>query len=90
VSSSVPDVAKVNSYITLERNGFIYMWHHAEDVEPYWEPPVIEEIASGEWKYGGSTEHIVNANIEVNIIDMNLIRVMSKLNSTSFNRFILY
>ena len=62
---SVPSVANITSYTVLERNGFIYMWHHAEGVEPYWTPPVIDEIAKGEWTYRGRTEHVVNCHIEV-------------------------
>lgn len=61
----VPDVARVKSYISLERNGFIFMWHHAEGIEPNWEPPEIEEISRGEWTYRGRSEHFVNAHIEV-------------------------
>ena len=63
----VPDAAKVKSYIVLERNGYIFIWYHAEGVEPYWEPEEIPEIASGYWSYGGRTEHVVNSHIEVRV-----------------------
>ena len=66
---SVPEVARVKSYTVLERNGFVYMWYHAEGVEPYWEPPELEEITSGEWKYRGRTEHEINCHIEVRLAD---------------------
>jgi len=65
---TVPESARVKSYLVLERNGFIYIWYHAEGNEPDWEPEEIAEIASGEWAYGGRTEHIVSAHIEVNVI----------------------
>ena len=61
----VPDVARVKSYHTLELNGFVYIWYHAEGIEPTWTPPEIEEITRREWGYRGRTEHIVNAHIEV-------------------------
>lgn len=61
----VPDVARVKSYSTLERNGFVLLWHHAEGVDPVWEPPEIDEISSGQWKYCGRSEHHINAHIEV-------------------------
>lgn len=60
----IPDVARVKSYTSLERNGFIFMWFHAEGNEPDWEPPLIEEIDKGEWSYRGRSEHVVNAHIE--------------------------
>ena len=65
VALSVPDVARVKSYVTLERNGFVFLWYHAEGIDPVWEPPEIEEIAGGQWKYCGRSEHHINAHIEV-------------------------
>jgi len=62
---SVPEVARMTSYSTLERHGFVFLWYHAEGIDPVWEPPEIEEIASGQWKYCGRSEHFVNAHIEV-------------------------
>jgi len=55
----------VKSYVTLERNGFVFLWYHAEGIDPVWEPPEIEEIAGGQWKYCGRSEHHINAHIEV-------------------------
>lgn len=63
--STVPAVANVHSYQVLEQNGFVYIWYHAEGVEPYWTPPVIDEIANKEWTYRGRTEHVINCHIEV-------------------------
>lgn len=63
-SESIPDMAKVKSWPSLEINGWIYIWHHAEGVEPTWLPPEIEGIKSGNWTYGGRTEHYINAHIE--------------------------
>jgi len=62
--AAVPDAAKVKSYVTLERNGFVLLWYHAEGVDPVWEPPEIDEVTSGQWKYCGRSEHFVNAHIE--------------------------
>ena len=64
---SVPEVARVKSYVTLERNGFVFLWYHAEDVDPVWEPPDIDQIAAGQWKYCGRSEHHINAHIEVRL-----------------------
>lgn len=64
-SLSVPDVARVKAYHTLDVNGFIHVWHHAEGVEPTWTLPEIEQITRGEWSYRGRTEHHVCVHIEV-------------------------
>ena len=70
ISVLVPDMAKVKSYNVVEMNGFIYIWYHAENAEPYWTLPEIEQITSGQWTYGGRTEHYINAHIEVSDSNM--------------------
>ena len=62
---AVPDAAKIKSYITLEKNDWIYLWHHAEGVDPTWEIPELENLTHKTWKCGGRTEHYINAHIEV-------------------------
>jgi len=62
---AVPDVAKVKSYHVCELNGFIYMWYHAEGIEPSWCVPELEEVTRGEWVFRGRSEHYINAHIEV-------------------------
>lgn len=49
----------------MEINGWVYLWHHAEGIEPNWTPPEIEQITAGSWLYKGRTEHYINAHIEV-------------------------
>ncbi|XP_066294298.1 cholesterol 7-desaturase nvd-like [Branchiostoma lanceolatum] len=63
-AEKVPDFARVKSWPCLERNGCIYIWYHCDGVEPTWTPPIIDEIASGDWTCRGTTEHIINAHIE--------------------------
>lgn len=60
----IPDSARVNSYCSQEKNGFIFLWFHAEGCDPLWEPPDIEEVMKDVWKYCGRSEHIINAHIE--------------------------
>ncbi|XP_074654044.1 cholesterol 7-desaturase nvd-like [Tubulanus polymorphus] len=60
----VPEMAKVKSWPVMELNGWIYLWFHAEGAEPYWTPPEIPEITSGQYTYRGRTEHTINAHIE--------------------------
>lgn len=63
-ASKVPEIAKVKSWTSVEINGWIFIWHHAEGIEPNWKIPEIEEITSGLFKYSGRTEHHINAHIE--------------------------
>ncbi len=63
-TNKIPDVARVKAYNTLELNGYVNIWHHAEGSDPTWTPPEFEEITNGTWKYRGRTEHYVNAHIE--------------------------
>ena len=64
-SKTVPDFAKLKSWPCLEMNCTIYLWYHAEGIEPTWTPDQIEEIKNGTWTYRGYTQHEINAHIEV-------------------------
>lgn len=64
-ASKVPDNAKTKSWPCVEKNGTIYIWYHAEGVDPTWFIEDIEEIENKTWIYRGRTEHLVNAHCEV-------------------------
>ncbi|KAL3870480.1 hypothetical protein ACJMK2_038535 [Sinanodonta woodiana] len=63
-AETIPDIAKVKSWPSMEINGWIYMWHHAEGLDPNWTPPEVPEITNGSYTYRGRTEHIINCHIE--------------------------
>ena len=46
----------------------MYVWHHAEEIEPTWEPFQVPEMdpinGPDTWLYRGRTEYEVNAHIE--------------------------
>jgi len=63
-NGKIPEKADIKAYPTLEINGFIHIWYHAEGDEPYWMPPELENITNGNWAYRGRTEHYVNCHIE--------------------------
>ncbi|XP_023229175.1 cholesterol 7-desaturase-like [Centruroides sculpturatus] len=63
-AEKVPEVAKIKSWETIEQNGFIYVWHHAEGQHPVWKPPVIPEIQKGLSHYKGRSEHVINCHIQ--------------------------
>jgi len=67
-SDKIPDCARIKAWPCVEKNSTIYIWYHAEGIEPTWTPDDIEEISNGTWTYRGFTQHTINAHIEVNCI----------------------
>ncbi|XP_067132595.1 cholesterol 7-desaturase nvd-like isoform X1 [Centruroides vittatus] len=63
-TDKVPKFAKVKTWTSLEQNGFIYVWHHAEGHPPYWKPPIIPEIEQGLWSYKGRTQYTTNCHTQ--------------------------
>ncbi|GAB1610547.1 cholesterol 7-desaturase-like [Argonauta hians] len=63
-TDKIPEVAQVKSWPVQDMNGWIYIWHHAEGLEPTWLIPELEDVQKGNWTYKGRTEHHVNAHIE--------------------------
>ena len=41
--------ARVRSYPTIERNGFVLAWYHPHEEPPQWEIPVIDEVGDPGW-----------------------------------------
>lgn len=64
---AVPEIPKgtsVRSYRVEERNGFVYVWYHADDEPPSWLPEAIEEVHTNQWTFMGRTEHIVSCHFQ--------------------------
>lgn len=64
-SENVPEFAKTKSWHALEKNQRIYVWYHAEGVDPQWVPEDIEQIENGSWSFCGQTVHYINSHIQV-------------------------
>eukprot|EP00047_Mylnosiga_fluctuans_P007849 m.255872 g.255872 ORF g.255872 m.255872 type:complete len:449 (-) comp19733_c0_seq1:103-1449(-) len=60
----VPSEARVAKYTSMEINDQILIWFDAEGREPWWTPPVIDEIQTGTWSFRGKTQHFINAHIQ--------------------------
>jgi len=45
----IPPRARLHSWTTLERNGAVYLWRHAEGKPPSYDVPVIPERTDPEW-----------------------------------------
>jgi 3-ketosteroid 9alpha-monooxygenase subunit A len=41
--------ARVRTYPTIQRNGFVLAWYHPHEEAPKWEIPVIDEIGDPAW-----------------------------------------
>ena len=55
----------MRSWPVTEVNGFIFIWYHAENEEPQWQVPAIDEIESNKWIFRGRTVHSINCHIQV-------------------------
>lgn len=44
-----PAKARVKSWPVLERNGFVFVWHHDQDAAPTWEMPELPEFSDQRW-----------------------------------------
>lgn len=53
----------MRKWISTEINDFIFIWHHAENEEP-WKLSVIDEIQSKELVFLGRNEFTVNCHIQ--------------------------
>lgn len=48
-AKKIPPKAGVRSWLSRERNGFIFMWHDQAGGDPDYEIPLIEEVGDPEW-----------------------------------------
>ncbi|BFZ20622.1 hypothetical protein BsWGS_23661 [Bradybaena similaris] len=63
-TDKIPEIARVKSWPVREVTGWIFVWHHAEGLDPSWSIPIVEEIENNALVYRGRTEHYINAHIE--------------------------
>ena len=45
----IPAKAKTRSYPVVERNGFVWAWHHARREPPFYEVPTVPELHDPDW-----------------------------------------
>ena len=64
-SAKPPAAAKVKKWISREVNHFIFVWYHAEGLEPAWKIESREEIEKGAWRLHGRTDMMVSCHIQV-------------------------
>jgi phenylpropionate dioxygenase-like ring-hydroxylating dioxygenase large terminal subunit len=52
--------ARLRTYPTIERNGFVLAWYHPFDEPPQWEIPVIEEIGDPGWSDFYTSSYVIH------------------------------
>lgn len=45
----IPAKAKVRAWEVVDRNGMIFVWHHAEQAAPDWEVPEVPQLSDPDW-----------------------------------------
>ncbi len=60
----IPPKARVQPWTVVERNRMIFVWHHAEGIEPDWEVPEISEFSDSSWVEARTFELEVPCHIQ--------------------------
>lgn len=60
---AIPPTAKVKKWESLEANGYVFIWYHAENETP-WQLPIVQEIEDRKLVYHGRNEYFVNSHIQ--------------------------
>lgn len=60
---TVEKSAQLKKWKSLEQNGLIFVWFHAENAEP-WELPLVDEVQTGKWKFHGYNEFLIKCHIQ--------------------------
>jgi hypothetical protein len=60
---AVQKSAKLKKWTSKEVNGLIFIWHHAENENP-WELKFFKQIESREWVFYGKNEYVINCHIQ--------------------------
>ncbi|XP_035705129.1 cholesterol 7-desaturase isoform X2 [Folsomia candida] len=63
-SDKLPEFVKIKMWKTFETDGFIFIWNHAESLDPTWHPDEIPEINLNTWSYRGRSEMRVACHIQ--------------------------
>lgn len=57
-------MAFLRNWPTVETNGLVLIWHHAEKLAPEWTPISLPEVNNGQWVYQGRNEYHVSCHIQ--------------------------
>jgi phenylpropionate dioxygenase-like ring-hydroxylating dioxygenase large terminal subunit len=63
-ATRIPAAAKLRTYPTVERNGFIFAWYHPDGEAPAFEIPELPEASSDEWSTPDRYEWTIRSQIQ--------------------------
>ncbi|KAK3921919.1 Cholesterol 7-desaturase [Frankliniella fusca] len=63
-AQKVPDFARVKRWESMETNGYVFVWHHAEGEPPSWWPQPVASVVDGSWSFVGRNEFLVSCHIQ--------------------------
>nr|XP_012145155.1 PREDICTED: cholesterol desaturase daf-36 [Megachile rotundata] len=63
-TDKVPHIARTKTWKSCEANEIIFVWYHAEGVEPSWQPQTLNHILNRTWRYHGRNEFLINCHIQ--------------------------
>ncbi len=61
-ATRIPPKAKIRTWQTIERNGCVLVWYHAEGEAPSFDIPEFEEATSAEWSDPACYEYVVKSH----------------------------
>ena len=56
--------ARVRSWEVQEKNGMVFVWHHADDKPPEWDFPAMPEIGHPDWSEPRTHEVTMHAYVQ--------------------------
>ncbi|KAK0162560.1 hypothetical protein PV327_006328 [Microctonus hyperodae] len=60
----VPPTMKTKSWKCCEVNQLIFVWYHAESIDPEWYIEPVLQISKDKWQYQGRNEFLINSHIQ--------------------------
>ncbi|XP_054011403.1 cholesterol 7-desaturase nvd isoform X1 [Hylaeus anthracinus] len=63
-SDKVPHIARTKTWKCCEANNIIFVWYHAEGLEPNWQPQTVSHVSNRTWRYHGRNEFLINCHIQ--------------------------
>lgn len=60
----IPPRARLRAWDTVERNGMIFVWHHARQKPPAWDVPELPELSHPDWTEPRSYELEIPAPVQ--------------------------
>ena len=63
-TDKIPHIARTKTWKSCEANEIIFVWYHAEGLEPSWQPQTLDQVLNRTWRYQGRNEFLINCHIQ--------------------------